>query len=243
MQAVILLGGQGTRIRSLHPDCPKALIPVAGKPFLEWQFDWLKQNGITDILLAAGHMGEAIAEWVSRLETEMKITVSIEPKPLGTAGAVRSLSDRIKSEVFLVANGDTLVSPLNIDELVRSHVSTHSSCTMATSFVEKSGRYGTVVSDAAGCVTGFTEKEDRDAGWVNAGVYLLNRSVLALIPAGRKVSIETDTFPRLIADHSLFACPTNSRLFDMGTPDGLAAMELWLKRLNGDETECEASPV
>ncbi len=236
MEAVVLLGGQGTRIRSLHPDRPKALVPVAGRPFLRWQLEWLQQNGVSTVHLAAGYMGDSIRDWVDEAIADMDVSVTIEPEPLGTAGAVRYLADRVQEDAFLVVNGDTLVLDLDLHALQQTHLSHSGTATIAVAHVARSGRYGTVEAGQDGLVRAFTEKADRDDGWVNAGVYAFRREVLELIPPARKVSMEEETFPLLVCQGALFVHRTESALHDMGTPDGLKALEARLRR-NVAQTE------
>ena len=264
-QAVILLGGQGTRLAALYPDRPKALVPILGQPFLEWQLDWLRRNGVRRILLAAGHKAEVLDAWLAaRPPDDLSITLSREPSPLGTGGALRHVEPRLETPHVLVLNGDSLLPRLQLSTLWKlffhamektdddfpchGKLPAEFSTPWKTFFhaMEKSdgrfpdcatlfvvpiadpGRYGTVESSPDGLVTAFREKAPRSSGHVNAGIYLLPRSLLAAIPDGRPVSIETDLFPALAEQRKLFALPAPAPLLDMGTPDGLAAMEAHL---------------
>ena len=236
-QAVILLGGKGTRLAAQFPDRPKCLVPVAGRPFLEWQFDWLKRNGIVRILLAAGHLADVLDRYLAARPTDgLDIVLSREPAPLGTGGALKFVEPRLASDPVLVFNGDSLTPRLDFSTLWKTgHGFFH---TVEKKFthcgkilvapIENAGRYGTVESDPDGYVTAFREKADRAAGFVNAGIYLLPRDIIAGIPAGQAVSIETEIFPALAAQRRLVAIPIPPPLLDMGTPDGLAAMEKFL---------------
>ena len=278
MQAIILLGGQGTRLRELYPDRPKALVPVSGRPFIDWQIDWLRRGGVTEVHLAAGFMAEQIEAWAA---TQGAVTVTREPDPLGTGGALKFIEPHIRSNPFLVVNGDTLLPKLdfqrlekqasessndwknraqNFQRLEKPPQSTSNDClpahdapgsslpmtsdieelsldrrqagktSIAVTRIEEAGRFGTVEFDADGRVTAFREKADRQAGWINGGVYLMDRRVLDHIPADIPYSLETDLFPALIASDRLFAHRTEPPLLDMGTPEGLAEME---RALNG----------
>jgi len=237
-QAVILLGGRGTRIAAQFPDCPKALVPVAGRPFLEWQFDWLKANGISRVMLAAGHLAEVLEHYLdARPADALEIVLSREPNPLGTGGALKFVEPLLASDPVLVLNGDTLTPNLSFSTLwknlfhaVENPASAGPHCgKLFITPIEEAGPYGTVEFDADGFVTAFREKADRAAGFVNAGIYLLPREIIAAIPADRPVSIETEIFPSLAADRQLTALPCPPPLLDMGTPDGLAAMEKFLR--------------
>lgn len=250
MQAIVLLGGQGTRLRALYPDRPKALVPVAGRPFIEWQIDWLRRGGITDVHLAAGHLAEQIEAWAA---TQDRVTVSREEKPLGTAGALTAVPATRRAQPFWVINGDTLLPTLDFQRLENTHhhrsndwkrtadcfqqlekagasSSNDWTITIAVTHIEEAGRYGTVIFDDAQRITAFREKAQRAAGWINGGVYLIDPQALETIPANTFCSLETDLFPTLLAGGRLGAFPTPSPLLDMGTPDGLAQMEAFLTR-------------
>ena len=245
-QAVILLGGQGTRLAAQFPDLPKCLVPVAGRPFLEWQLDWLKRNGIRRVLLAAGYKAEVLEKHLAaRKPDELDLFLSRESAPLGTGGALKFVEPQLATDPVLVLNGDSLVPNLDFSTVWKK--SFHSVEKPADFFhsVEKSfpqcgklfavpiaaaGRYGTVEFGADGFVTAFREKAERAAGFVNAGVYLLPRALMTAIPGGRAVSIETEIFPALAARRQLVTLPAPPPLLDMGTPDGLAALETFLRR-------------
>ena len=238
-QAVILLGGQGTRLAAQFPDLPKCLVPVAGRPFLEWQLDWLKRNGIRRVLLAAGHKAEVLEKHLAgRPADELDLFLSREPAPLGTGGALKFVEPQLATDPVLVLNGDSLLPNLdfstvwkNIFHCVENSGKSFPLCgKLFVAPIAAAGRYGTVEFGADGFVTAFREKAERAAGFVNTGVYLLSRALIAAIPAGRAVSIETETFPALVAQRRLVALPAPPPLLDMGTPDGLAALDAFLRR-------------
>jgi NDP-sugar pyrophosphorylase family protein len=240
--AVILLGGKGTRLAAHYPDRPKALVPVAGRPFLEWQLDWLRANGISRVLLAAGHLADVLERHLAaRPPDGLDIALSREPAPLGTGGALQYVEPQLSSDPVLVLNGDTLTPNLEFSTLWKTFF--HSMENSGGFFphcgklfvtpIEEAGRYGTVEFGDDGFITAFREKAERAAGFVNAGLYLLPRALIAAIPAGRAVSLETEVFPALVAQKTLLALPCPPPLLDMGTPDGLAAMERHLSANTG----------
>ena len=237
-QAVILLGGKGTRIAARFPDLPKALVPVHGRPFLEWQFDWLRQNGIDQILLAAGHKADVLEAYLAARPADgLRIRLSREPEPLGTGGALKFVEPLLESDPVLVFNGDSLTPHLkfstqwkNVSDFFHTMEKMFPHCgKLFATPIEDPGRYGTVEFDDAGFVTAFREKAERESGHVNTGIYLLPRELIASIPAGRAVSIETEIFPALVAQKKLAVLPAPPPLLDMGTPDGLEAMEKFLR--------------
>lgn len=255
MQAVILLGGKGTRLSALYPDRPKALVPVAGRPFIEWQLDWLARGGIDAVHLAAGHMADRLEAWlhqrdpspfVSGLPSSVfrfpsSLTLSREPEPRGTGGGLKYIEPHIASDPFLVLNGDSLLPNLDFRALLHQHthfptlgklappdfqcLEKRPAATLAVVRMTEAGRYGTVEFDDWHFIGAFREKAERKAGWVNGGVYAMDREVLASIPPDTNISIEHDTFPALVAARRLRAFPCAPPLHDMGTPEGLEAME------------------
>ncbi|MDR0993368.1 MAG: NTP transferase domain-containing protein [Verrucomicrobiota bacterium] len=235
-QAVILLGGKGTRIAAQFPDVPKALVPVAGRPFLEWQLDWLRRNGIRRVHLAAGHKAEVLAAYLAkRPAEEMHLSLSREPAPLGTGGALKFVEPFLATDPFLVLNGDSLAPRLDFSTVWKKIVHSvenpdaeHGARLFAAP-IEQAGRYGTVdFPEGGGPVAAFREKQNQAAGWINTGIYLIPRSMLALLPAGQPASLETGLFPALVRTGRLEALPAPPPLLDMGTPDGLAAMAHFL---------------
>lgn len=249
-QAVILLGGKGTRLAAQYPDVPKALVPVAGRPFLEWQLAWLKKNGVTRVLLAAGHKADVLEKYLAARPADgLEISLSREPAPLGTGGALKFVEPQLVTDPVLVLNGDSLVPNLDFSTVWKNSpffstqwkkfseffhtmenpapAGPHCGKLFVTPIADP-GRYGTVEFGADGFVTAFREKAPVAAGFVNAGIYLLPRDIIAAIPTGRAVSIETETFPALAAQRKLVALPAPPPLLDMGTPEGLAAMARFL---------------
>ena len=259
MQAIILCGGKGTRLSALYSDRPKILVPIAGRPFLEWQFEWLGNAGITDIHLAAGYKADVLADYATRVQGSafarratsdksgfriqnlpFHVSLSTEPSPLGTGGGLKFVEPWVRSDPFLVLNGDSLSPNLDFRSLQAAH---REAVTIAVTKIGEAGRYGTVEFDGTGRVTAFLEKAPRESGWINAGVYLIDRAVLAAIPADRTLSIETDVFPELVRLGRVRASPTAPPMLDMGTPAGIAALETYLQKVKGGEETQSRGPV
>ncbi|MGP6156726.1 MAG: sugar phosphate nucleotidyltransferase [Vulcanimicrobiaceae bacterium] len=222
LQAIVLVGGEGTRLRPLTYGTPKPMVPLMGVPFLERTLSRLHQAGIDDAILAAGYMPKAITEHLgdgSRLG--MRLTYVIEDTPLGTAGALRNVADRMHGP-FFVLNGDVLTS-LDLRAMLAFHREKGGAGVLHLIRVEDPSAFGCVVHDADGRVRSFVEKPGRGeapTNEVNAGTYLLERSVLDAIPAGRNVSIERETFPMLLgADAKLYAFVTDDYWLDLGRPE------------------------
>jgi mannose-1-phosphate guanylyltransferase len=222
VQAIVLVGGEGTRLRPLTYGTPKPMVPIMNVPFLARTMERLYEAGIRDVILPAGYMPQAIVDYFgdgSRLD--MKITYVIEETPLGTAGAIKNVEQHITGR-FFVLNGDILTS-LDLDAMLRFHEEKGGIGTLHLIPVEDPSAFGCVVHDADGLVSAFVEKPPKDqapTNDINAGTYLLELEILDRIPAGRPVSIERETFPQAIAaGERLFAYTTTDYWIDLGRPE------------------------
>jgi mannose-1-phosphate guanylyltransferase len=226
MQAVVLVGGEGTRLRPLTLETPKPMIPVMNTPFLELTLRRLKEAGIDDVILPAGYLPEAITGYFGDGSAlGMKLRYVIEETPLGTAGALKNVAAFITGP-FFVLNGDVLTS-LDLRAMRESHEKRGGVASLHLIRVDDPSAFGCVVHDASGRITAFVEKPKREeapTNEVNAGTYLLEREVLDAIPAGRPVSIERETFPQLIAaGKKLYAFTTDDYWIDLGKPEAYLA--------------------
>jgi mannose-1-phosphate guanylyltransferase len=222
MQAVILVGGEGTRLRPLTYGTPKPMVPIMNVPFLARTMERLYAAEIRDVILAAGYMPQAIIDYFGDGSSlGMKITYAIEETPLGTAGALKHVEPHITG-AFFVLNGDIFTS-LDLHAMRQYHHEKGGVGTLHLIPVDDPSPFGCVVHDATGRVTAFVEKPAKDKApthEINAGTYLLEREILELIPAGRAVSIERETFPQAIAKGlALYAFTTNDYWIDVGRPE------------------------
>lgn len=222
MQAIVLVGGEGTRLRPLTFGTPKPMVPIMNVPFLALTLERLYDAGICDVILPAGYMPQAITEYFgdgSRLG--MKITYVIEDEPLGTAGAIKNVEQYINGP-FFVLNGDVLTS-LDLRAMMDAHRSHGGLGMLHLIKVEDPSAFGCVVHDERGRISAFVEKPAKGTAptdEVNAGTYLLEPELLAAIPPGRNVSIERETFPKIIADgKALYAYTTSDYWIDLGRPE------------------------
>lgn len=229
--AILLLGGAGTRIASLYPDIPKALVPVAGRPFLEHQLLWLSRLGLRRIHLAAGIKAGPLETWLASPRSpdlrDLDITLSREPSPLSTGGALRHLLPILPgAPAFLSFNGDTLCPNLTLDI---PHPSDPSLAHLWAIPIDDATRYGTLDLSPDGHVRSFREKSAvRGPAHVNAGIYLIPRALLEPLPPSTPISIERDIFPLWASSNLLLSHPALPPLLDMGTPDGLSEMTRFL---------------
>ncbi len=222
MQAIVLVGGEGTRLRPLTDDVPKPALTLVDRPFLAYMVEWLGAYGVTEAVLACGFMPDVLRDALGDGEHGgVRLTYVVEPERRGTAGAIRFAADALGDDLdgrFLALNGDVLTD-LDLGALTRAHGERGARATIALHPVEDSAAYGLVGVDSDGRVTEFAEKTGEPVpGEINAGAYLLERSVLDLIPPGREVSIEREVFPRLVGD-GLGAVRLDGYWMDIGTPE------------------------
>lgn len=222
MQAIVLVGGEGTRLRPLTNDVPKPALTLVDRPFLAYAIEWLARHGVSEVVLACGFLPDVLKEALGGHEhAGVTITYAVEPEPLGTAGAIRfaaeALGERLEDR-FLALNGDVLAD-LDLSALVAAHAERGGAATIALHPIDDSSAYGLVRCDEEGNVLEFLEKTGEAVpGEINAGAYVLERSVLDLVPAGRAVSIEREVFPRLVGE-GLCARLLDGYWMDIGTPE------------------------
>ena len=223
MQAIVLVGGEGTRLRPLTSDVPKPAVTLVDRPFLAYAIEWLAGHGVTEVVLACGFLPDVLREALAGEEERAGVSIAYfaEPEPLGTAGAIRfaadALGDRLEDR-FLALNGDVLAD-LDLSALVRAHEERDARATIGLHPAADSAAYGLVSCDERGAVLEFLEKTGRPVpGEINAGAYVLERSVLDLVPAGEAVSIEREVFPRLVGE-GLHGLLLEGYWMDIGTPE------------------------
>jgi mannose-1-phosphate guanylyltransferase len=219
VQALILAGGEGTRLRPLTYTVPKPVLPLVGRPHIAYVIDWLVGHGVDDVIVSCGHLAEGMREAIAELEPGVEIRYAEEPDARGTAGAIRFAEDLL-GDRFLVLNGDVLCD-LDLSALISQHGDTGARATIALYPVANPSGYGLVHRRDDGEITEFLEKPSReqiDTDEINAGAYLLERSVLDRIPPDRAVSIEREVFPELIGE-GLYGIRLEGYWIDIGTPE------------------------
>jgi mannose-1-phosphate guanylyltransferase len=200
---------------------PKPALTLVDRPFFAFAIEWLADHGVSEVVLACGFLPEVLKDVLEDHEhASVRITYAVEPEPLGTAGAIRfaaeALGERLEDR-FLALNGDVLAD-LDLSALVAAHAERGARATIALHPVEDSSAYGLVRRDPDGRVLEFVEKTGEAVpGEINAGAYVLERSVLDLVPAGRAVSIEREVFPKLVGA-GLGALLLDGYWMDIGTP-------------------------
>ena len=217
MKAFILVGGKGTRLRPITEDLPKPMVTVNGKPFLLYLLNYLFTQGITDFVLLTGYKAEKIVDYFGDgSKFGFNIKYSHEKEFLGTAGALKNAEKFIENQPFLLLNGD-IFFPFNLQEIKKTHETNKSKCTLALTHLKDCSRFGHVITDNER-ITSFKEKGFSSPGDINVGIYIVDPSVLDMIPL-RFSSIEHEIFPKLIESDSLFGHRADGYFIDIGTPE------------------------
>lgn len=223
MRALILAGGEGTRLRPLTYATPKSLLPICNRPFLEHQLRLMRAHGIVEAMLLTGYLAEVFDPFVERMAAEgIALEIVRESTPLGTAGAVRNVLERLDGTT-VVFNGDVLTD-LDLGALLASHREREAAVTLTLTPVTDAGAYGLVPLDADGRVLAFLEKPPPEiasrGGLINAGTYVLEPRVLADVPPGEMWSFERQVFPALVAGgEPVFGFVSEAYWLDIGTPE------------------------
>ena len=220
LPAVILVGGQGTRLRPLTERIRKDMLPLVDRPLLAFTLEHLGRHGVRRGVISCGYLPTQIQEHFGSSYGDLELTYRVEEEPLGTAGGIAFAGGDI-GETFFALNGDSL-RDADLDEIVRFHRETGAKATILLTPVADPSRFGLVRLAADGRVSTFLEKprpEEIDTDLINAGLYVLEPEVLERVPPGRAVSIERDVFPRLADEGSVFGIALDGYWLDVGTPE------------------------
>jgi mannose-1-phosphate guanylyltransferase len=220
MQALVLAGGEGTRLRPLTLTTPKPVMPLAGRPFLSFMLDWLRSHEVDEVILSCGFMSDAVKAVLGDIYDGMRLRHVTEEEPLGTAGPVRLAYDEgLLEERLLVLNGDVLTD-IDLTGELEQHERAGARATLALYSVEDTSSYGVVPTADDGQVTEFIEKGGAAAPThrINAGAYVIERELIESIPHGRAVSFELEVFPSLVGN-GLYGYDAAGYWIDIGTPE------------------------
>src|ERR1700716_770180 len=220
MQALILVGGEGTRLRPLTSTVPKPVLPLVARPFIACMLEWLRGHGVDDVVMSCGFLASGVRNVLGDGSGfDVKLRYVEEPRPLGTGGAVK-FAESLLDERFFMLNGDVL-SDLDLSAQLAQHEETAARATLALIGVDDPSAYGLVRLDEDRSVKEFLEKpspDQIDTNLISAGAYVLERDVLELIPPDTNASIERDVFPELVGD-GLYGFAGDGYWLDIGTPD------------------------
>ena len=218
---VILCGGAGTRLRNIISDKPKALATVNGKPFIAYLIEEMHKFGFKRFILCTGYLGSQIRSYFKEnLVSGVEIIFSEEKIPLGTGGAVKNAENLIKSNPFLIINGDTFAK-IDFLEFFNFHLNNQALFSLALAHSENADNFGSVKLNSVGRVISFNEKDKagQSLAIVSCGTYIMNRDVFLYIPKDKKFSLEYELFPILIKDKFLYGFIINAKFLDIGTPE------------------------
>ncbi len=221
MKAVVLVGGQGSRLRPITFDVPKAMVPLRNRPFMAYVVDFLRRAGLDGVVLSLGYLPDPIKGYFDEQDMSgFSIDYAVEDRTLGTAGGIKNAEKYLDGDPFVVVNGDVL-SGMDLRVPIARHQESDALATIVLVSVEDPTAYGLVEVDHDMLVRRFIEKPAADevtTNLVNAGIYVLEPEVLAMIPEGQEVSIEREIFPHLQAEGRLRAYVSSSYWKDIGTP-------------------------
>jgi len=227
VKAVVLVGGEGTRLRPLTLTTPKPLLPIANQPHLERQIAWLASHGVDEVVLSMGYLPDAFHTHFAHdgagqdVFGDVVLRYAVEDEPLGTAGAIRFAAENIDDRI-IVCNGDVLTG-LDLDAMVQFHDQQGAEVTISLTQVDDPSAFGVVPTNPDGGVIAFVEKPPpgkAPSNWINAGTYVLEPAFLRRIPPRLNVSVERETFPRMLARPGLlYGYQSDAYWLDIGTPE------------------------
>ena len=222
MEAVILAGGLGTRLRSVIDDIPKPMAPIKDVPFLKYILDYLIDNNVNRVILAVGYKWEVIEQYFGNQYKELELVYSIENEPLGTGGAIKQALEMCNTEDIFIINGDTYFN-VDLIAMKKSHVTNKADLTIATKLMNNFDRYGKVVVEK-GFIIGFQEKQFNKEGLINGGIYLCKKDSLAHIDM-TKFSFEKDFMEKEIANKQIISFESHEYFIDIGIPEDYRKFE------------------
>lgn len=215
IDAVILCGGQGKRLRGVVDDRPKVMSEINNRPFLDILIDYASSYGVRRFILCAGYMADYISNYYKNNKS-FGFVISQESVPLDTGGAIKNAQEFIQTNPFLVLNGDSFC-PIDLDNFLTFHKNKSALVSVAVVKVNSSSDFGTIILDDTHKVLKFKEKDNTGEAFINAGIYIFENDVLSLIPFNSKFSLEHNLFPNLV-DKSFYGFIVNKKLIDIGTP-------------------------
>jgi NDP-sugar pyrophosphorylase family protein len=217
--AAILAGGLGTRLRNVVADRPKVLAEVNGRPYLTFILEQLSETGLTEVILLTGYRGDQVRQTLGDRYRNLRLTYSQEPRSLGTGGAVRWAAGLFTSETLLLLNGDSYCG-VDLDLFWKFHRRRPARASLVLARVADPSRFGQVKLGTDSRVLGFREKvKSTTHGWINAGIYLLDRLLIEEVSPGCPISLERELIPAWVGRRVVFGLPCDQHFLDIGTPE------------------------
>lgn len=218
MEAIVLAGGLGTRLRSVVADLPKCMASVANRPFLYYVLRYLEREGVKHVILSLGYLHEVIEEWMASETWSFDYSVSIEDEPLGTGGAIQKAMEQSRYDHTFVMNGDTYFD-VPLHEMHQQHIARKADLTIALKQMVEFDRYGTVTLNDERRIVGFEEKRQCAAGLINGGTYLINKSTAVYSSSMPKYSFEKVVLEGRVATARFEGFVCNGYFIDIGIPE------------------------
>ena len=219
MEAIILAGGFGTRLQQVVSDLPKAMALVNGRPFIEYLLNYLRGQGIAKFIFSVGYKKETIEAHLGDQFKNIPIDYAIEKEPLGTGGGIKNAFKLVEGNSAFVLNGDSMFR-MGMGALSKLHTDTKADITLALRYLEDTERFGSVKINDDKRITGFSEKgSESGPGYINGGIYLINKSYLFTQNFPEKFSIEKDCFERYCLESRFFGFPSKGYFLDIGIPE------------------------
>lgn len=217
-EAIILAGGLGTRLRSEVPDLPKCMAPVAGKPFLDYVIRALQEQGVTKFIFSLGYRSEVVLQHLEQSWPKLKYDYTIETIPLGTGGGIRFAVQKVKGDSFFVLNGDTYFE-VNLPSMLKKHIEVQAEITVALKKMYHFDRYGSVLIGQNNIISAFQEKTYREIGWINGGIYLIQKQLITNIGIANPFSFEKEILEKYVDKNCIFGFESDGYFIDIGIPE------------------------
>lgn len=227
MEAIVLAGGLGTRLRSVLPDLPKCMAPINGTPFLSYLIDHLTTQGVTKFIFALGYKSDEFIHFLNTKLPNTNFSIIIEDEPLGTGGAIKLAMSKANTKDIIALNGDSLYKA-NLNELMQFHNAHHASCTLALKPMQQFERYGSVVINNNATIASFKEKQFMEVGFINGGVYAINVASFLAKALPSKFSMEKDYLEKYAHEGNFYGNEQEAYFIDIGIPEDFAKAQIEL---------------
>jgi len=231
-EAVILAGGLGTRLKSVIKDIPKPMAEICRRPFLSYILDYLNNQGIKRVILSVGYKWKVIKDFFGSQYKNLELEYAIEDKPLGTGGGLKNALKYVCKEEVFVLNGDTFFD-IDLNLFYNLHKSKNSKLSIALKKTENTERYGIVEIDENNRIVSFLEKKKGGSGFINGGIYLLNKKFFNAVMQENNFSLEKDFLERYFREYEFFGFPFDGLFVDIGIPEDYEKAKNYLKNFKG----------
>lgn len=232
MECIVLAGGLGTRLRGVIGEFPKCMAPVNGKPFLHYIFTYLQEQGCTRVILSLGYKHEVIEQWLKEHSWHFDIAHVIEYEPLGTGGGIQLAMREAKDGHVAVLNGDTMFK-VDMKEQFAFHTGMKADASLALKEMKNFDRYGVVNINDEHVITSFEEKQQKDSGLINGGVYIINKETFLNKQLPERFSFEKDYLEAFVNEGNLYGYKSDSYFIDIGIPQDYEQVQEDFKTIFG----------